>query len=108
MKLGSVLSVIALSTFAASPLAAYETLAEDYATCTQGQGKVDKTVVVAACTRLIDNAQAENETIGMIYAMRATANDDAQSNCSDAKKVLELVDDPTFVEGAKTLIKLNC
>lgn len=87
---------------------AYDNLKEDYATCTTGAGKVDNKAVVSACTRLIDNANTENEVIGFFYAMRAIANDDKASNCRDAKKVLKLTDDPTFVNGAKQIMKSNC
>ena len=108
MKLKFLLAVSSLVAFAGPPARAYDGAEKDYPACTQGHGKVANKDIVAACTRLIDNAATENELVGFFYAMRATANDDKASNCHDAKKVLELTDDPTFVEGAKTLIKINC
>jgi hypothetical protein len=99
---------VAFGILAITPATAYDGLKEDYATCTQGQGTVDNKLVVAACTRLINNAQVENETVGFFYALRASANTDRRSNCSDARKVLQLTKDPTFVSGAKTLIDANC
>ncbi len=108
MKLRVLCALVLMSAAAAAPVRAYDGQEKDFATCTQGQGKVDNSAVVAACTRLIDNAAKENELVGFFYAMRATANDDKASNCADAHKVLELTDDPTFVDGAKTLIKVNC
>lgn len=97
-----------LGSFVAFSAMAYDGLQADFQTCTQGQGQVSDAAVVAACTRLIDNAQTENETIGFFYAMRATANTDKASNCRDARKVLELTNNPTFVNGAKSLIQTNC
>lgn len=99
---------IGLSALAVTPSAAYDGLEKDVATCTQGAGKLANSAVVTACTRLIDNAQTENETVGFFYAMRATANDDRQSNCHDARKVLELIDDPAVVAGANQLVEANC
>lgn len=100
--------MICMVALALASAQAYDGMEKDYAACTQGQGKVSNETVVAACTRLIDNAAKENEMVGFFYAMRATANNDKKSNCADARKVLELTDDPTFVKGAKSLIELNC
>ncbi len=108
MKVRHLFALGCLSALAAAPAIAYDGQQKDFATCTQGQGKVANADVVQACTHLIDNAAKQNELVGFFYAMRATANDDKASNCRDARKVLELTDDPTFVDGAKTLIKVNC
>jgi len=102
------LAVGCMSLVALASASAYEGVEKDFTVCTQGQGKAANEAVVAACTRLIDNAAKENEMVGFFYAMRATANDDKSSNCRDAHKVLELTKDKTFVDGAKTLIKNNC
>lgn len=108
MKARHLLLLVCTVMLGALPARAYEGQENDFAACIQGQGKVDNQTVVKACTRLIDNAAEENEMVGFFYAMRAVANDDKALNCSDAKKVLELTDDPTFVEGAKTIMKTNC
>jgi len=108
MKVKRLCVAFSMSVLAVTSARAYEGADKDFAACTQGQGKVSNEAVVEACTRLIDNAAKENEMVGFFYAMRATANDDKKSNCHDAHKVLELTDDPTFVNGAKTLIKVNC
>lgn len=102
------LIVLCAALLAAAPASAYDTLEQDFAACTQGQGKISNEDIVAACSRLIDNAQQENETIGFFYAFRATANTDKASNCRDAKKVMELIKDPGLVENAKELVKINC
>jgi hypothetical protein len=108
MRVGFVVAATCGLVLAASTASAYDTLEADFATCTQGAGQVDNGTVVAACTRLIDNAQTENELVGLFYAMRATANDDKSANCSDAHKVLSLTDDASIIEGAKKLVELNC
>lgn len=104
MKIGNLFAIFAITVCTVAPAGAYDGLDQDYATCTQGQGKVDADQVVQACTRLIDNSAKENELVGIFYAMRATASTDKKSNCRDARKILELVKDPTFVSGAKTLM----
>ncbi|ODA66423.1 hypothetical protein A7A08_02821 [Methyloligella halotolerans] len=88
------------------PAAAYDTLEQDFAICTQGQGSDPE--IVDACTRLIDNAEVENEMVGMFYGLRASSNDDAAQNCSDANKVLELTDDPNLINAAQSLVEANC
>jgi hypothetical protein len=108
MKLRVFCALVLVSAVTSAPACAYDGHEKDFATCTQGQGKVDNSAVVAACTRLINNSAKENEVVGFFHAMRATANDDKASNCADAHKVLKMTDDPTFVAGAKTLIKVNC
>jgi hypothetical protein len=108
MRVGIVAAATCGLVLAASTAGAYDSLEADFATCTQGSGKVDNATVVTACTRLIDNAKTENELVGLFYAMRATANDDKAANCSDAHKVLSLTDDPNVIEGAKKLVELNC
>ena len=108
MKARFLIALGCMGALALVPARAYEGQEKDFSVCTQGQGKVDNASVVAACTRLIDNAAKENEIVGFFHALRAAANDDKAANCADAHKVLELTKDPTFIEGAKTLIKLNC
>lgn len=108
MKAGLLLAVSCALVLAAAPARAYDTLEQDFAICTQGSGQSDNSSIVEACTRLIDNAETENELVGLFYAMRATANTDATANCSDAHKVLELTDDPKIIKGAKTLVEINC
>ena len=61
-----------------------------------------------ACSRLIDNAAAENATIGMIYGLRATYNDDPQQNCMDARKSFELADNQALKDASQQLIDNNC
>ena len=108
MMVRVLLAIGCMGVLAIAPARAYEGQEKDFSVCTQGQGKVDNASVVGACTRLIDNAAKENEMVGFFHALRAAANDDKASNCADAHKVLELTQDPTFVEGAKTLMKVNC
>ena len=64
--------------------------------------------IVDACTRLIDAAQAENETVGFFYAMRAIANSNRDLNCSDGRKAKELVNDPSLTESIEIIISNNC
>jgi len=96
-----VLAMIASSTQAF----AYDGLKADFATCTQGKNQGE---VVEACTRLIDNAAAENAMVGMFYGLRASSNDDPAQNCSDARKSLELADDDAIKELSQKLIDANC
>lgn len=99
---------ILLVTFAAAPALSYDGLAKDYPVCTSGQGKVANKLVVAACTRLINNAQKENATIGLFYALRASANSDKASNCKDAAKARKLISDPSLKSALDALEKQNC
>jgi len=108
MKIRLLTFAMVLGVFWASPLFAYDGLQKDFGTCLQGSGKVSNAVIVAACSRLIDNAKTENELIGFAYAMRATANSDKASNCRDAQKALKLVKAPAIVTGAKEIIKKSC
>lgn len=108
MRVPALLAAISICLLAAAPAVAYDTLQEDYAACTQGGNQISSGEIVEACSRLIDNAQQENELVGYFYAMRAASNDDRAQNCADAHKVLELVTDKVFVDGAKQLIKDNC
>lgn len=109
MKVAAMLAAVVIGLFAASPASAYDTLEEDYAACTLGSGKVSKSEIVAACTRLIDNSAKETELVGYFYALRAASNDDRAQNCADAHKVLELVtEEQGFIDGAKQLIDFNC
>lgn len=98
-------SVLCLSLLAITPAKSYDTLEADFAAC---QGNGPKEQIVAACTRLIDNAQTENELVGFFYGLRASNNDDAQQNCYDAKKVLDLTQNPDLINAANQLVKANC
>lgn len=108
MKTRLATCILTLGAFWATPLGAYDGLQKDFGTCIQGSGKVSNSAIVAACSRLIDNAKTENELIGFAYAMRATANSDKASNCRDAKKAVELVKAPAVISGAKEIIKKSC
>jgi len=108
MKIRTTISALSLVAVCTAPLGAYEGLQKDFGTCLQGQGKATNDAVVAACTRLIDNAKAENELIGFAYAMRATLSTDKASNCRDAKKAVQLVKAKVVVDGANKIIKENC
>lgn len=108
MRTGLAAGVLVLGALWVAPLSAYDGLQKDFGTCLQGSGKVANSVIVAACSRLIDNAKTENELIGFAYAMRATVNSDKASNCRDAKKVMKLVKAPAVVTGAKEIIAKNC
>ena len=50
---------------------AYDGFETDFSTCTQSN---DSGAVVAACSRLIDNAAAENSVVGMLYGLRAACS----------------------------------
>ncbi len=108
MKTRTAFLAVALGALAVTPLGAYEGLQQDFATCLQGQGKASSQQIVAACTRMIDNAKAENELIGFAHAMRAAENDDKALNCKDAKKAAKLVKAPAVVDGAKKIIERDC
>lgn len=56
MRVFLILSIFCFGVLATSQVQAYEGLEKDYATCTQGGGKVPNTQIVKACTQLIDNA----------------------------------------------------
>lgn len=90
---------------AITPATAYDTMEADFATC---QSNGPKEQVVAACTRLIDNAQTENEMVGFFYGLRASNNTDKQQNCYDANKVLDLTQDPNLIKAANQLVRNNC
>ena len=64
--------------------------------------------IVDACTSLIDAAQAENETIGYFYAMRAIANSNRNLNCSDGRKAKDLVTNPKLIGAIDKIISNNC
>ena len=97
--------VPALALFVATQAVAYDGFEADFATCTQSNNKAE---VVAACTRLIDNASDENAVIGMFYGLRAANNDDAAQNCADAQKSLALADDDAIKKLSQQLIDANC
>ena len=84
---------------------AYDGFDADVATCMQGNNKDD---VVTACTRLIDNAEAENAVVGMFYGLRASNSDDTEQNCSDARKSLGLADDEAIRKLSQQLVDANC
>jgi len=95
----------ALAMIASTQAFAYDGLEADFATCTQGKNQGE---IVEACTRLIDNAAAENAMVGMFYGLRAANNDDQVQNCADARKSLELADDDAVKELSQKLIDANC
>lgn len=91
----------------ATPLSAQD-LEESFNTCINGVGEVSNEDITAACTFLIDEAQAENETVGFFYAMRALANTDRERNCRDGVKAKELVTDPNLADPIDQIIAQNC
>lgn len=103
MRVSMLLSALAL--IASTQAFAYEGFEVDFATCTQGN---EKSAIVAACSRLIDNAAAENPTVGMFYGLRAANNDDPAQNCADARKSLALADDDAIKGLSQKLIDANC
>jgi hypothetical protein len=101
-----VLSLLAgLVMIASTQVLAYDGFKEDFVTCTQG---MDKSDIVEACTRLINNASVENAMIGMLYGVRASNNDDRAQNCADARKSLALADDDAIKALSQKLIAANC
>jgi hypothetical protein len=104
MKVKTVLAALLVSTLPLGTALAYDGLAEDYKTCTTGKGKV----VVAACTRLIDNSQKENSLVGLFYAIRASNNTDKALNCKDTKKARKLITDPKLQSAIDELEAINC
>lgn len=86
----------------------YNGLKQDYSNCTTGQGKIANETVVAACSRLINNAKTENETIGLFYALRASANSNKADNCRDAKKARKLINNKNLTDALNKLEKSNC
>ena len=104
MKVKFVFLLLIASSLPFGPALSYDGLAEDYKICTTGKGNV----VVAACTRLIDNAQKENEVVGLFYAIRASNNNDKALNCSDAKKARALIKDPKLQGSIDQLESTNC
>ncbi|MEZ5800846.1 MAG: hypothetical protein R3D29_10755, partial [Nitratireductor sp.] len=65
-------------------------------------------VVTDACTYLIDQGAGENEVTGYFYAMRALANTDRAQNCSDSRKVQQLLKDPKMTDMISEMIATNC
>lgn len=108
MKKKTALLAITIMASTTAPLGAYDGLQGDMTTCMEGTAKASSEQVVAACSRLIDNAQAENELIGFAYAMRAVSNNNKASNCRDAQKAAQLVKAPKAAESIKQLIQSNC
>jgi len=94
-----------LALLASVPAVAYDGFEADFATCTQSK---DSGAVVAACSRLIDNAAAENAVTGMFYGLRAANNGDTVQNCADAKKSLALADDEAIKTLSQQLVDQNC
>jgi len=101
-------SILCISLLAFTSANAYDGLKEDFATCTQGGGKVPDTQIVKACTQLIDNAAKQNSLTGYFYALRAFANTDKASNCADARQAIKLLDKAELIKHAKNLEKINC
>ena len=85
-----------------------QSLEENFDNCINGAGKVANEVIVAACSSLIDEAQAENETVGFFYAMRAIASTDRERNCTDGLKAKELISDPKLAEPIEQILSGNC
>jgi hypothetical protein len=103
--LAALMPLAALAMMASTQAFAYDGFEGDFATCTQGN---DQAAVVAACTRLIDNAATENSMVGMFYGLRAANNTDAAQNCADARKSLALADDDAIKGLSQKLIDANC
>lgn len=94
---------------AAAPAAkAYDGLKADFATCIQGDTRTQAPAMVAACSRLIANAKAENETVGTFYAMRSMVSTDKQRNCQDARKAVSMIKSPKLRTSALELEKVHC
>ncbi len=108
MKIATPLLAAIAAIALAAPAQAYKTFEQDYQICTAGSGKVDNKVIVAACTRLINNAQAQNEIVGFFHALRAVANTDRKLNCHDGKVALKLLQGEKLKANARALIKSNC
>ena len=104
----SVLIALSIVGSMAAPSAGAQTLEDYINACIGGSGKLSNEQVVAACTHLIDTAQAENETVGYFYAMRAISNSDSDLNCSDGMKAKELVTDPNLAGSIDQIIENNC
>jgi hypothetical protein len=73
------------------PVAAYDGLVKDYDTCTGGTAKAPRAKALAACTRLIDNSETENELVGVFYGVRAATGTSRKYKCRDARKALTLI-----------------
>mgnify|MGYP005992463467 FL=1 len=108
MRVLLILSIFCFGVLATSQVQAYEGLEKDYATCTQGGGKVPNTQIVKACTQLIDNAAKHNSLTGTFFALRAIANTDKARNCQDAHQAKKLLENPKLLELTNQLIKINC
>ncbi len=108
MRVLFVLSIFCFGVLISSNAQAYEGMEKDFATCTQGGSKVLNTQIVKACTQLIDNAAKYNSLTGYFFALRAIANTNKASNCSDARQAMKLLDNPKLIEHTKQLIKINC
>jgi hypothetical protein len=102
----TIIGVVVLAAFS-RPAAAYDTLAADFAMCTNGNSTQAKQIV-AACSRLIANAEAEGEITGMFYVMRGATNTDKAANCRDAGKALTLIKAPQLIAVTKGLVASNC
>ncbi len=95
------------TTLLVSPAGAQE-LEDYFNACINGAGQIPDEEVVAACTYLIDNAQAENETVGMFYGMRGSINTDQELNCADGLKARELISDPGLTDAINQIVENNC
>lgn len=104
VALGLVASVLIL----AAPATGYDGFEGDYQECIQGTGNTPKDQIVAACSRLIDNAATENEVVGYFYTSRALNNNDAAQNCSDARRAEELVETGDMLSLIKELQDIFC
>lgn len=108
MRVFLVLSIFCFGALVSSNVHAYQGMEKDFATCTQGSGKVSNKQIVKACTQLIDNAAKHNSLTGYFFALRAIANTDKASNCLDARQAMKLLDNPKLIQHTKELIKINC
>ncbi len=104
-KSKSLMAMFFVSFATAAPCASYDGLAADYTACTTSKSN---TIIVQACSRLIKNAVKENETIGLFYGLRASANNDKKLNCHDAHKARKLIKNPDLKDFIQSLIKINC
>jgi hypothetical protein len=102
------ISLGAFLTAASMVANAYDGLTADFEICTKGDAGTQAPAMILACSRLIDNAKAENETVGMFYAIRASVNDNKARNCRDARKATSLIKDPALRGSLQELVKTNC
>ncbi|MFZ1813850.1 MAG: hypothetical protein WBO55_02765 [Rhizobiaceae bacterium] len=108
MKVLIAVAVISSTVAFCTPAKAEGRLVENYSICMGGGGELPGEVVTEACTYLIDQGAVENEVTGYFYAMRALANTDRDQNCSDSRKVQQLLKDPKMTDMISEMIATNC